>query len=64
MSVSATRELHVTEAEKILNMESGWKTLIGTTDFHEIATSDKPSYKLAFDILVDRVCQFVGGCFV
>ncbi|KIJ44417.1 hypothetical protein M422DRAFT_252426 [Sphaerobolus stellatus SS14] len=25
MSVSATSELHVTEAKKILNIESGWK---------------------------------------
>ncbi|KIJ25671.1 hypothetical protein M422DRAFT_193189 [Sphaerobolus stellatus SS14] len=64
MSADATRELHITEAEKILNMESGWKALTGTADFHEIATSDKLSHKLAFDILVDRVCQFVGGYFV
>lgn len=48
------------QAEKILNTEAGWKSLTGTTDFHEIAISKMPSHKLAFDIFVDRVCQFVG----
>ncbi|KIJ25675.1 hypothetical protein M422DRAFT_38547 [Sphaerobolus stellatus SS14] len=45
-------------------MESGWKALTGNNRFSRIAISDKPSLKLAFDILVDRVCQFVGGYFV
>ncbi|KAF8514033.1 acetate kinase [Gautieria morchelliformis] len=64
MSHERTRNMHITEAEKILNTEAGWKALTGTTDFHEIATSRKESHRLAFDILVDRVCQFVGGYFV
>ena len=38
--------------------------MTGTTDFHEIATSEKPSHKLAFNIFVDRVCQYIGGYFV
>ncbi|KIJ44418.1 hypothetical protein M422DRAFT_168355, partial [Sphaerobolus stellatus SS14] len=45
-------------AANILNMESRWKALAGKTDFYK-TTFDKPSHKLAFDILVDHVCQFI-----
>ncbi|KAF8502561.1 Acetokinase family-domain-containing protein [Hysterangium stoloniferum] len=64
MSHDRVRSLHITEAEKILNTEAGWKALTGTADFKDIATSKKESHRLAFDIFVDRVCQFVGGYFV
>ncbi|GAB0132355.1 hypothetical protein EsDP_00000795 [Epichloe bromicola] len=51
-------------AEEILNKQSGWKALTGTTDFGVIASSDEPQHKLAFDIFVDRVCGFVGSYYV
>ncbi|KAM0322828.1 hypothetical protein ACHAQA_009169 [Verticillium albo-atrum] len=64
LSPSSTSELHISRAEEILNKESGWKALTGTTDFGVIADSDDPKHKLAFDIFVDRVCGFVGSYFV
>lgn len=64
LSPASTSQLHITQAEEILNRESGWKALAGTTDFAEIAASDKPSHGLAFDLFVDRVCGFVGSYFV
>ncbi|KAG6821461.1 hypothetical protein H0H93_010185 [Arthromyces matolae] len=67
--------LHVTEAEDILNRKSGWKALTGTTDFGEIVRRAKvdvlpvPSeqevemdkYTLAFNLFVDRILDFVGA---
>lgn len=64
MSHDRSKSMHVTEAEKILNTQAGWKALTGTTDFHDIATSEKPSHKLAFDIFVNRITHYVGGYFV
>ncbi|KAM0274403.1 hypothetical protein ACHAQH_007872 [Verticillium albo-atrum] len=64
LSPSSTSELHISSAEEILNKESGWKALTGTTDFGVIADSDDSSHKLAFDIFVDRVCGFIGSYFV
>ncbi|KAF8575551.1 acetate kinase [Ramaria rubella] len=64
MSHDNARSMHVTEAESILNTEAGWNALTGTTDFHKIATSREASHKLAFDIFIDRICQFIGGYFV
>ncbi|KAL9942441.1 hypothetical protein D7B24_006342 [Verticillium nonalfalfae] len=64
LSPSSTSELHISRAEEILNKESGWKALTGTTDFGVIADSDDPKHKLAFDIFVDRVCGFIGTYFV
>lgn len=54
------------QAEEILNKNSGWKGLTGTTDFSEIAVENPPSenHKLAFDIVVDRISGFVGSYFV
>lgn len=52
-------------AETILNKESGWKALTGTTNFGTIATSnDNQQHKLAFDLFVDRICGFVGAYYV
>jgi len=65
-------EVHVTRAEEILNKQSGWKSLTGTTDFGAIvqrrnhATVDLESQVagLAYDIFVDRILTFVGSYFV
>lgn len=64
LSPASTENLHISKAEEILNKKSGWKSLTGTTDFGTIANSDEPSHKLAFDILVDRICGFVGSYYV
>ena len=64
LSPASTSDLHISRAEEILNKESGWKALTGTTNFGEIASSDKPSHQLAFDLFVDRVCGFVGSYYV
>ncbi len=65
MSPSSTKELHISEAEEILNKQSGWKALAGTTDFSKIADPNAPkSHQLAFDIFVDRIVGYVGAYFV
>lgn len=51
-------------AETLLNSESGWKALTGTSDFEEISTSEEHSCRLAFDILVDRIIGYIGSYFV
>lgn len=58
--------MHISMAEDILNKQSGWKILTGTTDFSEIAVPNPPSHehKLAFDIMVDRILGFIGGYYV
>lgn len=38
--------------------------MTGTTNFGEIASSDKPTHRLAFDIFVDRICGYVGSYYV
>ncbi|KAI2609780.1 acetate kinase [Hypoxylon fragiforme] len=64
LSPSSTKDLHISVAEEILNKQSGWKALTGTTNFGVIATSDKPECKLAFDLLVNRICGYVGSYYV
>jgi acetate kinase len=65
ISASSTKDLHISEAEEILNKQSGWKALAGTTDFSKIADPNAPaSHKLAFDIFVDRIVGYVGSYFV
>jgi acetate kinase len=65
LSQSSTEDLHISEAEEILNKQSGWKALTGTTNFGEIVSnSTNPKYKLAFDIFVDRICGYVGAYYV
>ncbi|PPQ63930.1 hypothetical protein CVT24_010328 [Panaeolus cyanescens] len=62
----------VTRAEDLLNRKSGWKALTGTTDFGVIASkaelgnrdpalSAQNPYRLAFDLFVDRILDFVGS---
>ncbi|KAK4178854.1 Acetokinase family-domain-containing protein [Triangularia setosa] len=71
LSPASTKELHISRAEEILNKESGWKALTGTTDFGKITSaafssddSDHEVMKLAFDLFVDRICGFIGSYYV
>jgi len=64
LSPSSTESLHISRAEEILNKESGWKALTGTTNFGTIASSSDPKMKLAFDIFVDRICNYIGSYYV
>lgn len=65
MSPSSTKDLHISQAEEILNKQSGWKALAGTTDFSKIAEPNAPpSHKLTFDIFLDRIVGYVGDYFV
>lgn len=64
LSPASTQHLHISKAEEILNKQSGWSALTGTTDFGAIAASEEPSHRLAFDIFVDRISAFVGSYYV
>ncbi|KAK0672829.1 putative acetate kinase [Cercophora samala] len=71
LSPASTKDLHISRAEEILNKESGWKALTGTTDFGKITSAafspndpDHDVMKLAFDLFVDRICGFVGSYYV
>lgn len=66
LSPAATKDLHISVAETILNKQAGWKALTGTTNFGAIAdpSSTDPAHQLAFDLFVDRICGFVGSYYV
>ncbi|KAM0128431.1 hypothetical protein ACHAP3_008282 [Botrytis cinerea] len=65
LSPNSTSSLHISRAEEILNKESGWKSLTGTTDFGTITSSSSdPAMKLAFDIFVDRILSYIGHYYV
>ena len=79
LSPGSTKELHISRAEEILNKEAGWKALTGTTDFGVIAAAkgkdttvadddynddDDARRRLAFDLVVDRICGFIGSYYV
>ncbi|KKK24672.1 acetate kinase [Aspergillus rambellii] len=66
LSAASTKDMHISTAEEILNTQSGWKALTGTTDFSQIAveTPPTPAHKLAFDILVDRILGYIGNYYV
>ncbi|KAJ5514097.1 Acetate/Proprionate kinase [Penicillium fimorum] len=66
LSPASTTEMHISTAEDILNKQSGWKALTGTTNFAEIAVENPPSkaHKLAFDIFVDRILGYIGSYYV
>jgi acetate kinase len=65
MSSSSIEELHISQAEEILNKQAGWKGLTGTADFSRIADPDAPeSHKLAFRIVLDRILGYVGNYYV
>ena len=52
------------QAEEILNKQSGWRALTGTTDFGAISSSSDHKSRLAIDIFVDRILGFVGSYYV
>jgi acetate kinase len=62
-SRSSSEKLHITQAEEILNKNSGWKSLTGTTDFGKISSSDRREAQLAFDLFVDRISNYVAPYF-
>jgi acetate kinase len=62
-SRSSSEKLHITQAEEILNKNSGWKSLTGTTDFGKISSSDRHEDQLAFSIFVDRISNYVAPYF-
>jgi acetate kinase len=62
-SRSSSGDMHITQAEEILNKESGWKSLTGTTDFGKISASDRKEDVLAFKIFVDRIVNYVAPYF-
>lgn len=62
-SRSSSEKLHITQAEEILNKNSGWKSLTGTTDFGKISSSDRQEDQLAFNIFVDRISNYVAPYF-
>ncbi|KAJ5773999.1 Acetate/Proprionate kinase [Penicillium paradoxum] len=66
LSPASTTGMHISTAEDILNKQSGWKALTGTTDFAKIAVPDPPSkeHKLAFDIFIDRIQGYIGSYYV
>lgn len=65
LSPSSTKDLHISTAEEILNKQSGWKAVAGTSNFAEIAISDpSPEQQLALEIFIDRVVGYVGSYYV
>jgi acetate kinase len=62
-SRSSSEKMHITQAEEILNKNSGWKSLTGTTDFGKISSSDRHEDQLAFNIFVDRISNYVAPYF-
>lgn len=67
LSHGSTKEIHITMAEEILNKESGWKALTGTTDFGQISSKAEQGDRqcgLALDLFVDRLLNFIGSYYV
>lgn len=67
LSQQGTKGMHITEAEQILNKESGWQALTGTTDFGVIsqkAEEGDADCKLAFDLFVDHLINYIGGYYL
>ena len=67
LSPSSTKDMNITQAEEILNKKSGWQAITGTTDFGTIlkkASEGDEKCQLAFDILVDRLCGYVGSYYL
>ncbi|KAK0467027.1 acetate and butyrate kinase [Desarmillaria tabescens] len=57
-------QVHVTQAEYILNSQSGWKSLTGTTDFGLVTRRAKEGSEvdqLAFDLFKDRILNYLGS---
>ncbi|KAK4987877.1 hypothetical protein LTR50_004329 [Elasticomyces elasticus] len=70
LSPASSKQMHITAAEDILNKQSGWRALAGTTDFGAISAraeeggDDAAAAKLAFDLFCDRILGFVGSYYV
>jgi acetate kinase len=62
-SRSSSEKMHITQAEEVLNKNSGWKSLTGTTDFGKISSSDRGEDQLAFKIFIDRISNYVAPYF-
>ncbi|RIA92751.1 acetate kinase [Glomus cerebriforme] len=73
------KQFHLTEAESILNHNSGFKGLCGTSNFSEIVKSihnttndnknnnssiSKERAKLTYDIFINRIVNYIGSYFV
>jgi acetate kinase len=58
------------QAEDILNRKSGWKALTGTTDFRlitqraELSSGSESPDRLAFDLFVDRILNYIGSYYL
>lgn len=74
---SAAVDVHVTQAEDILNRKAGWAALTGTSDFAVVVQKMKEfgegasggwagneKYKLTFELFVDRIIGYVGSYYV
>ena len=64
LSRASTNDMHITKAEEVLNKQSGWSALAGTTDFSSIVAGweeRKEKESLAFEIVVDRIVGYVGS---
>ena len=64
---SSTKVLHVSVAEEILNEQTGWHSVVGTTDFWKFVQGTRDgdeNMKLVFDSFVDRIVGYVGNYFV
>ncbi|KAK9471236.1 Acetokinase family-domain-containing protein [Dipodascopsis tothii] len=67
MSAASSTDLKLSVAEDIMNRHAGWSALTGTTDFGDIekrAAGGDELCALAFDLFVNRVCNYVGSYFV
>lgn len=61
-----TDALRLSTAEDLLTKQSGWKALTGTEDFAAISDPDSadPNHQLAFDLLCNRICGYIGSYYV
>lgn len=63
-------EVDVTHAEELLNTQAGWKSLVGSSDFRDVTGKmenegeEGESAKLAFELVVDRVINYVGAYYL
>ncbi|KAK6340629.1 hypothetical protein TWF696_008953 [Orbilia brochopaga] len=55
--------VELSHAENILNSGSGFKALVGTSDFSEILATDPPTHEseLTVNIYLDRILGFLGS---
>ncbi|KAI0649426.1 acetate and butyrate kinase [Trametes meyenii] len=77
---AAAVDVHVTQAEDILNKRAGWAALTGTTDFGTIVREmnavearrakgeevkeEESKWKIAFDLFLDRILGYLGAYYV